>query len=48
MRGIFYNILMESGILMKIARLIEMYLNKAYSTVQVGNYLSDMFPIGMI
>ena len=40
--GGLYNIL-ESGIPMKLARLIKMFLNKAYSTVRVGKHLSDMF-----
>ena len=40
-----YNILVEFGITMKQVRLIKMYLNESYSTVQVGKHLSDMFPI---
>jgi len=30
---------------MKLVRLIKMYPNETYSTVQVGKHLSDMFPI---
>jgi len=40
-----YNILIESGIPMKLARLIKMCLNETYSRVRVGKNLSDMFPI---
>jgi hypothetical protein len=41
-----YNIIIEFGIPMKLVRLIKMYLNETFSRVQVGKYLSDMFPIG--
>jgi hypothetical protein len=40
-----YNILIESGIPMKLVRQIKMSLTAMYSTVRVGNHLSDMFPI---
>jgi len=40
-----YNILTQSGITMKLVRLIKMCLNETYSRVWVGKYLSDMFPI---
>jgi hypothetical protein len=30
---------------MKLARLIKMCLNKTYSKVRIGKYLSDNFPI---
>jgi len=40
-----YNILTEFGITMKLIRLIKMYLNETYSTVQVGKNFSDKFPI---
>ena len=36
-----YNILTESGISMKLVRLIKMNLNETYSRVQVGKHLSD-------
>jgi len=42
-----YNILMEFGIPMKFIRLIKMYLDEIYSTVQVGKNLSNMLPIKM-
>jgi len=41
----FYNILIEFGIPMKLARLIKMCLTETYSRVRVGKNLSDMFPI---
>ena len=40
-----YNILIEFGIDMKLVRLIKMCLTEAYSRVQVGKNLSNMFPI---
>jgi len=40
-----YNILIVFGIPMKVVRLINVCLNETYSRVQVGKYLSDMFPI---
>jgi hypothetical protein len=42
---VFYNILIEFGIVMKLVRLITMCLTETYSKVQVGNSLSDMFLI---
>ena len=39
------NILIESGIPMKLIRLIKICLNETYSRVRVGEHLSDMFPI---
>ena len=39
------NILIEFDMPMKLARLKKMCLNETYSRVQVGKYLSDMFPI---
>jgi len=44
-REVLYNILIEFGIPMKLARLIKMCLTETYSTVRVGRKLSDMFPI---
>jgi hypothetical protein len=40
-----YNILIKSGIPVKLVRLIKMCLNEICSKVQVGKRLSDMFPI---
>jgi hypothetical protein len=39
------NILTEFGVPMKLARLIKMCLNEAYSEVCTGSHLSDSFPI---
>ena len=40
-----YNILIESGIPVKLVRLINLCLNETCSRVCVGKNLSDMFPI---
>ena len=40
-----YNILIEFGIPMKLARLIKMCLDGTYSRVRIGKHLSDMLPI---
>jgi hypothetical protein len=40
-----FNILIELGVPMKKIRLIKMYLDKMYSKVFVGNYLSETFPV---
>ena len=40
-----YNILIEFGIPMKLVRLIKMCPAETCSRVQVGNHLSDVFPI---
>jgi len=42
---VLHNILIEFVIPMKLVKLIKMCLVESYSTVQVGKYLSDMFPI---
>jgi hypothetical protein len=44
-REVLYNILIESGILMKLVRIIKMCLNETRSRVLVGENLPDMFPI---
>jgi hypothetical protein len=40
-----HNILIESGVPMKLVRLIKMCLNETYSKVCIGKHLSDDFPI---
>jgi sorting nexin-29 len=40
-----YNILIESGIPLKLVKLIKMCLNEIYSKVCKGKHLSDSFPI---
>ena len=44
-RYIFYDIITEFGIPMKLVRIIELYLNETYTRVWVGKQLSDMFPV---
>jgi len=44
-REVLYNILIEFGILMKLVRLIKIFLHETYSRVRVGKHLSDVFPI---
>jgi hypothetical protein len=44
-REVLYNILSESGITMKLVRLINLCLTETCSRVQVGKNLSDMLPI---
>jgi hypothetical protein len=44
-REVLYNILIEFSIVMKLVRLIKMCVRETCSRVQVGNHLSDMFPI---
>ena len=40
-----YNILIESGICVKLVRLMKIFMNETYSRVWAGKHLSDMFPI---
>jgi anti-sigma regulatory factor (Ser/Thr protein kinase) len=42
-REVLYNILTESGIPMKLARLIKMCLNETYSNVHIHKHFSDSF-----
>jgi len=44
-RNVLCNILIESGIPMKLVRLIKMCLTETHSRIRVGKNLSDMFPI---
>jgi hypothetical protein len=44
-REVFYDILNEFGIPVKIGRLLKMCLNETYSRAQKGKYLSGAFPI---
>jgi hypothetical protein len=43
-REVLYSILIEFGIPRKLVRLIQMCLNKTYSTVCTGKFHSDKFP----
>jgi hypothetical protein len=40
-----YNVPIEFGIPRKLVRLIKMCSNETYSTVRIGKYQSDKFPI---
>jgi hypothetical protein len=42
---VLYNILIESGVPIKLVRLIKICLNKMYSKVHISKHLSDNFPI---
>jgi hypothetical protein len=44
-REVLYSILIEFGIPRKLVGLIKMCLNGTYSTVHIGKYQSDKFPI---
>jgi hypothetical protein len=44
-REVLYSILIEFGIPRKLVGLIQMRLNETYSTVHIGKYQSDKFPI---
>jgi hypothetical protein len=44
-RDVFYNILIEFGVPMKLVKLIKMCLNETYGKVCIGKHLSDSFPI---
>jgi hypothetical protein len=42
-REVLYNILIESGVPMKLGRLIKTCLNETYGKAHVGNHLSDVY-----
>jgi hypothetical protein len=44
-REVFYNILIESGVPVKLIKLIKVCLNYICSNVWIGKHLSDAFPI---
>jgi hypothetical protein len=44
-REVLYNIFIKFGIPRKLVGLIQMCLNETYSTVRMGRYRSDEFPI---
>jgi hypothetical protein len=44
-REVLYNILIEFGISRKLVGLIQMCLNETYSTLRVGKFQSNKFPI---
>ena len=44
-REVLHKILLEFGIPRKLVRLIKMSLTETYSTVRVGEKVSDRFPI---
>jgi hypothetical protein len=44
-REVLYNTLIESGIPMKLVRLIKMCLNETYSKVCICKYFADSFII---
>jgi hypothetical protein len=44
-RKVFYSLLIEFGVPMKLVRLIKMCLNKMYSKIGICKHLSDNFSI---
>jgi hypothetical protein len=45
MKEVLYSILIEFGIPRKLTGLIQMCLNETYSTVCIGKYQSEKFPV---
>jgi hypothetical protein len=45
MYEVLYNILTEFGIPRKLVGLIKICLNETNSTVRIGKYKSDKFPV---
>jgi hypothetical protein len=44
-REVLHDILIDTGIPMKLVRLIKMCLNETYSKVRIGKNSSGMFPV---
>jgi hypothetical protein len=44
-KKVLYNILMQFEIPRKLVELIKLSLNETYSTMRIGKYQSDKFPI---
>jgi hypothetical protein len=44
-REVLYNVLIESGVPMKLVRLFKICLNETYSKVRIGKHLSENFSI---
>jgi len=42
---VFYTILIEFGISMKLVRLMNMCMNQTFNRIRSGKHLSHMFPI---
>jgi hypothetical protein len=40
-REVLYNILIDFGVAMKLARVVKICLNETYSKGRIGEYLSD-------
>jgi hypothetical protein len=43
--GSTVQLLIQTGVPMKLVRLIKMYLNETYSKENIGKHLSDNFPV---
>jgi hypothetical protein len=44
-RDVLHKILINFGVLMKIVKLIKMYLNENCSKIHIGKHFSDTFPV---